>query len=74
MPSITVEFEVFCERCGRGLCATVTESNVKRYGTDKQYTLPPCVDCMKDTYDEGFEKGYDERDGEESINGTCKTL
>lgn len=64
MPTITatqevdvdLDVEIWCARCGAGLCNTVT---IK--GTS--INVPPCDSCMgeikKDGYDEGYDVGYE---------------
>lgn len=54
----TVSFEVFCGRCGKGICNNCTEGTTqrRRYPT---LTINPCEYCNSNTHDEGFKDGYD---------------
>lgn len=49
-----IEFEVFCARCGAGLCSQSKGGNTPRRGTP-YVKVQPCESCM----DESFEKGVD---------------
>jgi hypothetical protein len=59
MPTMELEFEVFCASCGNGLC------NVSETGTTQRRAMPfvsvePCPKCIEKAADEGYEKGADE--------------
>ena len=54
MPTLSLDFEVFCS-CGNGLCNSTTEGS----GRNGQYiTIEPCKDCLERRYEEGVEEGY----------------
>ena len=50
MPSL--EFEVFCSRCGDGLCRNATVKGTKVY-------IEPCERCLERAKEEGDSTGYD---------------
>lgn len=58
MPSFTcdIEFEVFCETCGKGLCNTVRTEDAGRHGTARVH-IPPCETCMEQQWEDAFEEG-----------------
>jgi len=52
MPTLSLEFEVFCS-CGAGLCNNTTE------GSNGQYiTVEACERCLDLKYEEGVSEGY----------------
>ena len=55
MPAMKVEFdfEVYCERCGAGICNTVSVNNTTIH-------VPPCSICMAVERSEGYDEGYSE--------------
>lgn len=53
MPKIEAEFEVWCDRCGAGLCGQCRE-------TRGGITIEPCENCLNSEYNEGYDKGYDD--------------
>ena len=54
MPSI--DFEVYCSKCGYGLCNS-TKVNQGSRGIIVE--IEPCPECLKSAYDEGHTDGYD---------------
>lgn len=58
MPSLELEFEVFCGRCGDGLCNNTRESASKgrRFPSIQ---VDPCERCLERAKDEGINSGYD---------------
>lgn len=65
--TIPVDFEVFCGRCGAGLCNQSKGGNTQRRGMPF-VEVQPCTNCMENEYDVGYKAGYDEgfADGKES--------
>jgi len=55
MPEFTVEFEVYCGKCGAGLCNN-SRGELKRGGP--RVTVDPCEDCLTSAKDEGDTAGY----------------
>lgn len=55
MPSLTLEFEVYCA-CGEGLCNNSIEG---RNHHSEIITVTPCEKCAGIEYDRGFEDGYE---------------
>ncbi|HWR62321.1 MAG TPA: hypothetical protein VN580_11955 [Clostridia bacterium] len=49
-----IYFEVFCAKCGKGLCKLTTVD--ERSGLKVE--VQPCPKCLKDAEDEGFDKGF----------------
>ena len=61
MPDIEVEIEVYCAKCGEGLCGQ-TEA-VRTHGRRAPaFRVTPCQRCLDEKYDEGFEDGQDSID------------
>lgn len=60
MPSI--DFEVFCEMCGAGLCRNTSVNGTSIY-------VSPCRNCMDSEADDAAEKAYSAGfvDGEASV-------
>lgn len=63
MPDITVNVEVYCARCGEGLCGQT--DSIRGYNRgEPQFRVEPCEKCLdvaKDVGDdEGYSRGYDE--------------
>jgi len=52
-----VEFEVFCDKCGAGLCGDTTVKGSSVY-------VAPCGSCLTEARDGGYENGYEEGKGE----------
>lgn len=62
---VEVEFEVFCGRCGGGLCnSTTTRSS--RFRGQPQAVVEPCEKCMNAERQEGYTDGVDSREDEVS--------
>lgn len=63
MPELSLEFEVFCGRCGNGLCNNTRETQSRgRHMPGIQ--VDPCEKCLESEkeagHDEGYDKGYNE--------------
>ena len=60
MPTLSLDFEVFCE-CGAGLCNQSTEGS---NGHSQYITVEPCSICLakesEESYDKGQTEGYEE--------------
>lgn len=52
MPTIPVEFEVFCGRCRAGLCKQSTVKTTLRHGTPF-LEVDPCEVCLGREYERG---------------------
>lgn len=59
MPEIEINIEVYCARCGSGLCQNTTAVKTHNRGEDP-FRVDPCDDCLKAEYDTGYEAGYDD--------------
>lgn len=56
MPGIEVEIELYCARCGAGICSNGT---ARRQGRAPAFDIEPCEKCLSDENDVGYDKGYD---------------
>ena len=56
MPEFTVSFEVYCGKCGAGLCNN--SRTEERRGT-LRVTVEPCEDCLTNAKNEGDTEGHD---------------
>ena len=55
MPTLELEFEVFCS-CGEGLCNNSREGHNRH----SQYiTVEPCQKCLDRSYEDGVDDGYE---------------
>ncbi len=59
MPGIEVNIEVYCARCGEGLC-NQTESTTTRTRREPCFRVEPCKKCLDEAREEGHSSGYDE--------------
>jgi hypothetical protein len=55
MPEFTVDFEVYCSKCGAGLCNQSTTEVRRGY---PRVTVEPCTKCLDDAKNEGYDEGY----------------
>ena len=64
MPTMSVEFEVFCATCGEGLC---NQSETDDRGRLPAVRVEVCAKCLKAAEDEAYEHGYEQgmKDAEE---------
>ena len=53
---ITVEFEVFCQECGAGLCQQSTGHPPGR-SSSAFVEVQPCEKCLEQKFDEGYHQG-----------------
>ncbi len=61
--SVDVEFEVFCSRCGAGLCNQTKAEDAYRTRLAR-VSVSPCDKCLEQAYDDGYEKGTKQAGGE----------
>ena len=53
---VTVEFEVFCQECGAGLCNQSTGYSAS--GVHSAFMeVQPCEKCLEQKFDEGYRRG-----------------
>ena len=57
--TVEVDFEVFCAKCGAGLCGQSTGGNTKGRGYP-YVSVGPCERCLEAEYDKGHAIGYEE--------------
>lgn len=55
MADITVDVQVYCSKCGAGICGNVTQG--RKIGTIE---IDPCERCLKTEADKSHQEGYDE--------------
>jgi hypothetical protein len=65
VPSFDVEFEVFCGKCGAGLCNNSETASSGRYGL--KVTVDPCEGCLDNARQDGKDEA--EKEMEEQENG-----
>lgn len=58
MPSVEVEIEVFCKRCGIGICNNTNVGRTKGRG-QQYFEVEPCEKCLENEKNEGYEAGYE---------------
>lgn len=58
-----VEIEVFCAKCGEGLCNQSRSGNTTRRGMPF-IEVEPREKCLDQKNDEGYNKGYDDYENE----------
>ena len=56
---VDVDFEVFCARCGSGLC-NQSDTRESRYRKYPQVTVEPCERCINNAIDEAVQKALQE--------------
>lgn len=71
MPEFTVSFEVYCGKCGAGLCNN--SRGEERRGT-LRVTVDPCEACLASEKDEGDTEGYNRGLDEGFAKGERSTL
>lgn len=58
MPDITVDVEVFCAKCGSGLCRdTSVEYSIHNI---PYLRVAPCEACIEQSRQDGYDDGYTE--------------
>ena len=57
MPTFEVEFEVYCDTCGAGLC-NQTETVRTRTRGQLAARVTVCETCKQAAYDRGYEAGH----------------
>ena len=57
MPTLELEFEVFCSVCGAGLCNNSSEG---RNSHSQYISLEPCENCLEQAREEGRDEGYNQ--------------
>jgi hypothetical protein len=58
MPAMKVEFEVYCDECGEGLCNFTTVETDR--GGNIKVRIKPCPNCMDKSENKGYDRGYDD--------------
>jgi len=60
VPNITINIDVYCARCGAGLCnqTTFNEGRGGFYSKDSSFSVEPCQKCLDEARQEGYDEGY----------------
>jgi len=56
MSAIEIDIEIFCARCGAGICNNATASRTKGRG-QPCFEIEPCETCLEKAKDEGYQEG-----------------
>jgi len=64
MPELEFEFEVFCGKCGAGLCQNCTEGKTTRRGMPF-ISVDPCEKCLDEARTEGYEQRRNEEEDDD---------
>lgn len=62
---VSIDFEVYCDRCGAGICSNTTVTTSRNRGYP-QLRIEPCEKCLAEATKEGYADGYAE--GKESCD------
>ena len=57
MPDIEVNIEIFCARCGAGIC---NNASTIRHRNQDAFSIEPCEKCLEESYNDGYKKGEEE--------------
>jgi hypothetical protein len=57
MPTLDVEFEAFCAKCGWPMGGNV-DTRTSRTRRIPQITVAPCEKCLSEANNEGYKDGY----------------
>jgi len=63
MPEVTVDVELFCARCGAGLC-NKTMSTQTRLRVQPAFQVEPCEQCLNNARQWADMEGYNRACGE----------
>lgn len=55
-PEQEIEFEVFCGKCGAGICMNCSEGKTPGRGMNT-LTVEPCDKCLSNSHSEGYDIG-----------------
>lgn len=64
MPEITIEFDMYCAKCGKGLCNQTEVCPPSHSKSGISVHVEPCERCIDEALDQGYEKGVDETQSE----------
>jgi len=60
MPEITVNIEIFCDKCGAGLCNNTSARTKPGRYSEMAYYVEPCEKCLQEEYERGYKETSDE--------------
>lgn len=66
MPKISVDIEIYCADCGRGICDLATPTYTKGRG-QPAFQITPCPKCLDAAREKGWEEGL--KEGREEAEG-----
>jgi hypothetical protein len=59
MPEIKVNIEIFCDKCGDGLCGNTSARHKSGRYSEEAYFVEPCEKCLKEEHEKGWQEGKD---------------
>ena len=59
MPEIEVNVEIYCARCGVGLCNGTTAGKKPNSRGYPFFEVEPCEHCLDIAHGEGYDEGYE---------------
>ena len=59
MPDMTIEVEIYCAKCGDGLCNQTEFWRTPTRG-EPSFRVEPCERCLEAEYERGREAGIEE--------------
>lgn len=59
MPDVTINIEIYCDRCGDGLCnqSTFTTTRMRR---EPSFRIEPCKKCLEAAKQDGYSDGFED--------------
>lgn len=54
MPEIAVDIELYCAKCGAGICANGTATRKRNYPC---FVIDPCEKCLDIADTQGYDRG-----------------
>ena len=64
MTEITVNIEIYCAKCGTGICSNATPRTDRYNRNEPTFDIEPCATCLENEksegHDEGYKEGYDD--------------
>ena len=59
MPEVSIDVEVYCARCGAGLC-NQTNSTFTKQRRQPCFQVEPCARCFNQNSNENYNMGYED--------------
>ncbi len=54
MPDVSINIDVYCGKCGAGLCQ---QTGVSYYRGNQSFNVDPCQNCLDEAKEEGYQDG-----------------